>query len=126
MRLKPLHGTVSKYTSGCRCDECRTAIVGHNRQKRHNNPDKYTKINRKYGLKRRYGLSLADYDILSLKQGNLCAICGAFPKQLVIDHNHETGAIRGLLCQWCNSRVGWFERRRDIITKYIERGALSR
>jgi len=44
------------------------------------------------------------------KQGGGCAICGARPKsrRLNIDHEHGTGAVRGLLCPRCNRGLGWF------------------
>jgi Recombination endonuclease VII len=59
--------------------------------------------------KRRYGLALAEYDNLLLRQNGKCAICKRPPytkKGLVVDHCHRTGAIRGILCSRCNSALG--------------------
>ncbi|GAG89702.1 unnamed protein product [marine sediment metagenome] len=45
-------------------------------------------------------------------QNEKCAICGKFfttPSDANIDHNHETGEVRGLLCQQCNSGLGFFK-----------------
>lgn len=49
----------------------------------------------------------ADYQALLVKQGGACALCGrSYPKRrLSIDHDHETGRIRGLLCVTCNSAI---------------------
>lgn len=67
------------------------------------------KSSRKERLKRFYGLTVADYEVLILKSGGKCAVCqNPFPsiKQRHIDHDHVTGKIRGLLCQRCNNALG--------------------
>jgi transposase len=54
-----------------------------------------------------YGLTKSGYDYLYKKQNGRCAICGnGVDGRLTVDHNHETGAIRGLLCPTCNSAIG--------------------
>lgn len=61
-----------------------------------------------YHLKAKYGLSLEDYTALLEKQGGRCAVCGTPPdgRRLSVDHNHETGEVRGLLCLNCNTTLG--------------------
>jgi Recombination endonuclease VII len=60
-------------------------------------------------LKRRYGISRADYAALLARQGGVCAICGKPPeKTLCVDHCHLTGRIRGLLCRKCNFGLGCY------------------
>jgi hypothetical protein len=51
-------------------------------------------------LERTYGLTTAQYDDLLARQGGRCAICRQKPgkKRLAVDHDHVTGAVRGLLC----------------------------
>lgn len=51
-----------------------------------------------------YGITAVEYDALLAAQGGRCAICRARPKtkRLAVDHNHATGAVRGLLCSRCN------------------------
>lgn len=51
-----------------------------------------------------YGITGDDYEALLRRQGGKCAICRARPKskRLAVDHNHTTGAVRGLLCSRCN------------------------
>lgn len=54
-------------------------------------------------------LSELEYEWFLSRQGNVCAICGAGPdrdRRLAIDHCHDTGAIRGLLCGKCNRGLG--------------------
>ena len=64
---------------------------------------------REYHLRRKYGVGLAEYEGLLEAQGGVCKICGeARPEErtLHVDHDHETGAIRGLLCFRCNNAIG--------------------
>jgi hypothetical protein len=59
----------------------------------------------------RHGMTPADYDWLLLIQGNACAVCRLpTSKRLYVDHNHETGNVRGLLCQKCNLTLGHVEK----------------
>jgi hypothetical protein len=56
-----------------------------------------------------YGMdfSVADYEALFDAQGRVCAICERLPGglNLRVDHDHRTGAVRGLLCDYCNRRL---------------------
>ena len=62
---------------------------------------------RTYHLTRRYGITAAEADLMLEAQGGLCAICRAAPAAHV-DHDHETGAVRALLCFDCNGGLGQF------------------
>ncbi len=55
----------------------------------------------------KYGLRQQDYDRLMAEQGGACAICFNDGDALVIDHDHDTGNVRGLLCSQCNSLLGF-------------------
>lgn len=59
-------------------------------------------------LRRTFGITQADYDDLLVRQGGGCAICSKPPGKisLHVDHDHETGEIRGLLCVGCNNALG--------------------
>lgn len=70
---------------------------------------------RRTSLKALYGLTVERYDEMLKAQGGVCAICGNPQKwgktsrdNLCVDHDHETGAVRGLLCNGCNRAVGFF------------------
>jgi len=57
-------------------------------------------------------LSDEDIPILGWYQEGKCAICGRRPTQfrrLCIDHDHRTGEIRGLLCDYCNTTIGFLK-----------------
>lgn len=65
-------------------------------------------------LKRLYGITLAQYDEMLRTQNNLCAICqtdtpGRGLPSFVVDHCHDTGRVRGLLCHHCNLALGHFK-----------------
>jgi hypothetical protein len=70
-------------------------------------------------LKGHYGITLADYHELHRKQQAKCAICGTSDEKLVVDHNHTTGQVRGLLCHLCNAMVGCARENIDILTQAI-------
>lgn len=58
---------------------------------------------------RKYGLEPADYARMRDRQHNKCAICerhASHGKELVVDHDHATGAVRSLLCSRCNTALG--------------------
>lgn len=60
-------------------------------------------------LLKRFGITLQEYEDLLAFQNGVCFICSAVPnvRALAVDHDHKTGAIRGLLCLYCNKyRVG--------------------
>jgi hypothetical protein len=97
---------------------------------------------RRTHLRRRYGVSLEYVEKLLLEQGMQCAICGkhwracvpakrvrheeTFLHYLCVDHDHDRGRVRGLLCNACNTAIGLFEEevgRLAIAIDYIRRHA---
>ncbi|WP_432191842.1 endonuclease VII domain-containing protein [Streptomyces sp. bgisy027] len=73
-------------------------------------------------LKRQYGITEAERDALAASQGGVCCIClAAVPEH--VDHCHETGRVRGVLCFSCNAALGQFKDRPDVIRRaaaYVE------
>ena len=78
-------------------------------------------------LKVRYGITFADYDAMLMKQDGRCAICRKPPKgrYLHVDHDHETGAVRGLLCARCNTALGHINDDKNRLLGLIEYLELS-
>lgn len=76
---------------------------------------------RQYALKGMYGLTLQTYEAMVVSQGGRCALCDTGKTgrdrpdskwkagHWNIDHCHETGRVRGLLCHKCNVRIGAYE-----------------
>lgn len=82
--------------------------------------------NRKEKLKSRFKITVEEYDKLLKEQGNKCQICKTETtnnkrfKRLVIDHDHNTGFIRGLLCHTCNSGLGSFKDKPALLVTAVE------
>lgn len=78
---------------------------------------------RRAWFKRAYGISVEEYEALVFIQKGSCAICKRpckTNKALSVDHDHKTGKIRGLLCQACNSALGFMEDSIDNIENMIK------
>lgn len=72
-------------------------------------------------LKYAYGMTLDQYDELLESQGGVCAACrGTCSKEyLSVDHDHETGEVRGLLCSTCNLALGYVKDSVDLMRSLI-------
>lgn len=69
----------------------------------------------------RCGLTTEEYEILAWAQGLQCAVCGEEPdKALCVDHNHKTGKVRELLCNGCNSALGFARENPEILRKLAD------
>ena len=89
------------------CKKC-TAVGVH--RYRSENPEMAAGIMRRTDLKRRFGITPEEYDVMLASQGGGCAICHTIPgaRRLAVDHSHITGVVRGLLCDLCNTALGKF------------------
>lgn len=81
--------------------------------------------------KRTYGITIKDYLDIAEEQGYVCAICGQdnfkmgdfHSGVLVVDHDHQTGKVRGLLCHNCNRALGLLHDDKSALSqalKYLE------
>lgn len=78
---------------------------------------------------KQYGITAEQYDEMFDSQDGHCALCPAVPpfgrkKHLEVDHCHETGRVRGLLCPQCNSSIAkvekdpdWMDRVKEYLSK---------
>jgi len=72
-------------------------------------------------LKSKYGIDLVEYNQMFAKQDGRCAICGRhqseFKHSLAVDHCHETGEVRGLLCSTCNRGIGYLQDDASVVLR---------
>lgn len=108
------------------CKECK---LGYNRKWKAENADQQKNNLRRSALRRNFGITIEQYDEMFDRQKGCCAICERhqdnFSKRLAVDHNHITGEIRGLLCNYCNHRVVGRHRDGDLLRKiadYVDQG----
>ena len=71
-------------------------------------------------LRRLYGMTQEEYNALLVAQGGKCAVCQRSPTDagvvlLDVDHDHGSGAVRGLLCGPCNRSLGLLQESSDVI-----------
>lgn len=88
------------------------------RQWAKDNPDRVKKSVRKTRLKQLYNTTVEDVNNKILEQNGLCGVCDE-PKQLVIDHCHNSGNFRGMLCRDCNLALGLLRDKIDNLTRAI-------
>ena len=97
----------------------REHVKAKSKEWREANPDKV----RANHLRQLYGISLEQYDSMVAAQENKCAICIKVVDDLCVDHDHNCcpgskscgKCVRGLLCQTCNSGLGFFKDSSDML-----------
>lgn len=117
------------YTQCLDCHNERTRLWSreHKGKKTWNKTPQSKIYRRNWQLMDRYGLAWEEYSAILEKQGGICAICGGSAngksEEFCVDHDHETGQIRGLLCNKCNVGLANFRDRSDLLCKaadYLE------
>lgn len=102
---------------------CKPCAAGVTTEWHKNDPLRLQKA-RRHVLKRLYGLTVEQYEAMYRAQGGVCAICSRVPSgkkdRLAVDHCHESGAVRGLLCDACNKALGGFRDNPDALRKAAE------
>lgn len=99
------------------CKLCRSAMDTPEKRAKRRKPFIYSDTQRNCHYRRAYGITLAEYDLMLVEQGGVCAICGRPPKEgkrttrLAVDHDHTSGRVRKLLCTGCNLMIALFERK---------------
>ena len=101
----------NKYCSACHKEQCK--------KRWHQRPILDRQASRSY----KYGITPEDFKRMHEAQKGRCAICNDEPKTkrgLHVDHDHETGKVRGLLCHGCNVALGSFKEDVTLLNKAIE------
>ena len=101
------------------CKECNEIVLV--RRRSDNGFWRCTKAEKLYSIKQKYGIDQNEYAEILRRQHGLCAICGGNLEELrlVIDHCHESGRVRGLLCHNCNVGIGMLKDDISILSKAI-------
>ncbi len=123
--------TRKEYISGhSYCSQCKKERT---KKAYHRNPTKYRLTSRKLMLNKKYGLTIEDLEKMIEKQNKKCAICfqdlQVGTVKCCIDHNHETGEVRGILCSNCNTGIGLLKENNNILQsaiKYLSNQVQSR
>lgn len=125
------------YSRYSRCDKCLALAARISRAKnpqkhketarlwRRRHPEKMIEINRRRSLRDNYGITQEHYSSLLISQDGKCAICGSdkpggpCKRNFMVDHNHSTGKVRGLLCGKCNFIIGLAGEQETILLSAI-------
>jgi Recombination endonuclease VII len=104
---------------------CKPCLLQKTQKWRNNNPEELLQSQRRTRRKREYGVTREDYNKMLLEQNNECAICQiSIGHEASVDHDHDTGQVRGLLCRNCNVGIGMLQDNSKILksaTKYLEK-----
>ena len=132
--IKPIDSFYAhKGTNDGHLNKCKSCTKVDVRTWDSNNPEKklsYRQLERQRNadtyqrarLKRLYNITLENYNEILSSQGNVCAICKK-PRPTVVDHDHETGKVRGILHRTCNAGLGMLRDNFDNIlnaAKYVQ------
>jgi len=115
--------------SGGKTSWCKQCIIKATNERRKDPVQKelWKEYQRKSTLQRRYGITAEEYASMHEAQGGVCLICGlaagggrGAESRLAVDHDHETGKVRGLLCNNCNNGLGRFKDSPELLRKAID------
>lgn len=102
------------------CKQC----ISIDRKRYYNTPNGYKKKIEKSWRDKGITFTLDEYNVILDKQNGGCAICGAKKNKngnaLCLDHDHNTGKIRGILCHDCNTSLGKFEDNVELLKRAIQ------
>lgn len=126
--IKPLdHFYRDKHTKLGVTAYCKSCQKATSKRTRDNLPPHVLQESqRQLRLQAKYGMSIADYDRMAAAQNNVCAICAhpatecRYPGRLDVDHDHDTGHVRALLCGRCNRFLGMIENACVPLAKYTD------
>lgn len=72
-------------------------------------------LQREWRYRTKYGITVAEFEVMLADQHRRCAICGSGLDEATwhLDHDHESGQVRGILCELCNKGLGQFKDNPD-------------
>lgn len=124
---------IRNKSTGLRRTACYDCMRIANQERHAKNPENRKELQRRS----KYGLNFGEYARMFEEQCGVCAICGlpetsihsnGKPRSLFVDHDHNTGRVRSLLCMKCNIGLGEFNDNTDLMKlaiKYIEKHRIA-
>ena len=119
---KPLQG-MSPLAKYCSKNCAQKVWRRNNRSKVKKYQEEGAEDRRDWNYRNKYGITVEDYNQMFADQNGCCDICGVHQsevdKRFAVDHNHDTGEVRGLLCSNCNRALGLFGDNTENLAKAI-------
>lgn len=101
-------------------EKCAAKARRLNKKWREQDSNKVSARKRNYRLKRTYGITSEDYELMFKNQSGCCYICNNSFDKLMVDHCHSSGKVRKLLCGNCNTLIGHCKENVDILMSAIQ------
>lgn len=109
--------------------DCKECVREHQKQRWADDPEAHRVYGRTYyhnnawrvrdsSLRKKYGITYADFVRMHEEQGGKCALCQReipLSKAIHVDHDHKTGKVRALLCHHCNTGLGNLQDDPDLL-----------
>lgn len=98
-------------------------------RKAYHRTEKTRRRTKNHLFRQKYGITIEQYDEMLASQNGVCSICGGTTavdkwqsglRNLQVDHCHDTGRVRGLLCFHCNTGIGHFRDNTELLLKAIK------
>lgn len=114
-----IHGHRIRYVSSGNCVDCNHENTF---QWKKRNPHVQRGANRRYHLRKKYGIDKERYHDMLIEQEGKCALCHVefTGEDIVVDHCHKTGVVRGLIHRKCNVGLGHFDDDIELLEKAID------
>lgn len=118
---KPCWNAYTRARWAAKGDGEKRARAEQNKAWRKSNPEAAAAITRRSKLKTLFGLTQEEYEAMMIAQDGKCAGCDSSDPAdrrysiLPVDHDHETGKVRGLLCSNCNRALGLVKDNPDVL-----------
>ena len=113
------------YRTASRCKPCvRATTQDYRQQLSPEEKERRGKVSKDTALRKKYGITLAQFDEAIVAQRDGCAVCGKWRCLPAVDHCHKSGRFRAILCRKCNTALGMIEEDEAIalaLAKYIRK-----
>lgn len=116
-------GTTEKYLSGWNCVHCvkqKTLKRNSEIYRKYSQTDKGRRNLRNGVLKRKYNITIEQYEEMFIQQNKCCVICNETIAKFVVDHCHTSQKVRSILCDRCNKVLGLVREKEEVLKQMIK------